>query len=171
MVTRPPARAISLAISAPELPTPTTSTRCATYGSGRLYPTLSPRSSTRWGTPRARSCCEAARPAGPAPTTMTGVRSGIGSDGFRDAIRERHDRDVGIDLERIGEEARVGDAEPRDAVYAAPGVGDGVGRAPPHGAAAHEMRGRQRHGPRPEVSRRDALLDPARLGGVDQRRA
>src|SRR2546425_7822324 len=50
MVTRPPARAISLAISAPELPTPTTRTRCATYGSGRLYTTL-------WTTrPSKRSC-------------------------------------------------------------------------------------------------------------------
>src|SRR5207245_2641505 len=96
-------------------------------------------------------------------------RSGIGSDGFRDAIRERHDREVGIDLERIGEEARVGDEEPRDAVYAAPGVGDGVGRAPPHGAAAHQMGGRQRHGPRPEVSRGDALLDPAGLGSTCSR--
>src|SRR2546425_3106765 len=94
------------------------------YRFAQVWPTASPRSSTRWGTPRARSCCEAARPAGPAPTTMTGVRSGIGSDGFRDAIRERHDREVGIDLERIWEEARVGHAETRDARYPAPGIRD-----------------------------------------------
>src|SRR5207247_4356631 len=39
-VTLPPARAISLAISAPEFPTPTTSTRRPAYPSGRRYATL-----------------------------------------------------------------------------------------------------------------------------------
>jgi len=39
-VTSPPARAISLAISAPEFPTPTTSTRRPAYPSGRRYATL-----------------------------------------------------------------------------------------------------------------------------------
>ncbi len=39
-VTLPPARAISLPISAPEFPTPTTSTRRPAYPSGRRYATL-----------------------------------------------------------------------------------------------------------------------------------
>src|SRR5690348_15178320 len=33
----------------------------------------SPRSSTRWAMPRAASCCDVARPPGPAPITRTSI--------------------------------------------------------------------------------------------------
>src|SRR3989442_3174502 len=92
------------------------------YRFAHVYPTVSPRSRTRCATPRCRNCCEAASPAGPAPTTTTGTRSDIGSHGFRHAIRQRHDREVGIDLERIGEEARVRGAEAPQGIHAVPGV-------------------------------------------------
>src|SRR5438876_470837 len=89
------------------------------YRLAQVWPTLSPRSSTRWGTARAWSCCEVARPAGPAPTTSTRAGSGIhrlahlGADALRHPIGERHDREIGIDLERLGGEAIMHHGPPR----------------------------------------------------------
>src|SRR5438046_2141099 len=118
------------------------------YRLAQVWPTLSPRSSTRWGTARAWSCCEVARPAGPAPTTSTRAGSGIhrlahlGADALRHPIGGRHDREIGIDLQRIGEEARGGHPQPRQPVYEAPGVGDGIRRATALPAAANQASSR-----------------------------
>src|SRR5437867_6396001 len=115
------------------------------YRFAQVYPMVSPRSRTRWSTRCCRSCCDVASPAGPPPTTTTSTLSGtsrcqVPPDPLGDAVRECHDRQVGVDLERVGKQARVRDAEPGNAVHPSPAVGDGVGGAPSHPAAAHEMR-------------------------------
>src|SRR6266550_2315498 len=68
---------------------------------------------------------------GPPPTTTTSSRSGtsrrhmgpapkqvasVSPDRLGDAVREAHDRQVGVDLERVGKQARVPDPEPGEAV-------------------------------------------------------
>src|SRR6266511_1649232 len=97
------------------------------YRFAQVYPTVSPRSSTRWGTRCRRSCCDVASPAGPPPTTTTSTRSVTGDrqippDPLGHPVREAHDRQVGVDLERVGKEARVRHSEPGEAVHAPPGV-------------------------------------------------
>src|SRR3989442_12744764 len=87
------------------------------YRFAQVYPTVSPRSRTRWGTPCRRSCCDVASPAGPPPTTTTSTRSvtrdrHISPDALRDAVRESHDREIGADLERVGKQARAGHPAP-----------------------------------------------------------
>src|SRR3989442_3984268 len=99
------------------------------YRFAQVYPTVSPRSSTRWGTRCRCSCCDVASPAGPPPTTTTSTvsrtsRRPVSPDPLRDAVREPHDREVRVDLERVGKQTRVRDAEPREAVHPPPGVGD-----------------------------------------------
>src|SRR2546422_7734819 len=149
------------------------------YKLAHVDPTVSPRSRTRWGTPCCRSCCDVASPAGPPPTTTTSTRSdtsrrpmgpapapapapkqvaSISPDPLGDAVREGHDRQVGVDLERVGKQARVRDPEPRDAVHPPPAVGDGGGGAPSHPAAPPAMRRGDRPHTRAEMAGSDALL-------------
>src|SRR6266850_302527 len=145
------------------------------YRLAQVYPAVSPRSRTRCGTRCCRSCCEVASPAGPPPTTTTSIRSGTSRrqvlpDPFGDAVRESHDGQVGVDLERVGKEARVRHSEPREAVHPPPGVGDRVGGAPSHPAPAHEMRRRDGQHAGPEMTGGDALLEPVGVGGLEERR-
>ncbi len=63
----------------------------------------------------------------PVRATMSGrgeERAGLAPDAFGHAIGQRHDGEVGIDLQRVGEERRVGDEQPGHAVHPAPRVGD-----------------------------------------------
>src|SRR5690606_1538386 len=76
-----------------------------------------------------------------------------------DAIRERHDREVRVDLERVREQARVRDAEPRYAVHAAVRIRDGVRGGATHAAAAHEMCSGYRRRARHEPALVDARVD------------
>src|SRR5207245_10864071 len=99
------------------------------YRSAPVDPPVSPRWSTRWGTWCWLSCCDVTSPAGPPPTTTTTTHSGtsrcqVPPDPLRDAVRESHDGEVGVDLERVGKQARVRDPEPRDAVHPPPAVSD-----------------------------------------------
>src|SRR5436309_2537374 len=180
IVTLPPARAISLAISAPEFPTPTTSTRRPAYPSGRRYAALC---AIR---PAKRSCpgkcgvlglatIPVATTTTRAASTRTSTRSVTGDrqippDPLGHAVREAHDRQVGVDLERVGKEARVRHPEPGETVYASPAVGHGVGRGPSHSAATHEMRGGESQHAGPEVAGGHALFETIGVGGLEQRR-
>src|SRR3989441_10001640 len=118
------------------------------------------------------SCCEVASPAGPPPTTRTSTRSvtdegQIPPDPLGHAVREAHDRQVGVDLERVGKEARVRHPEPRETVYASPGVSHGVGCGPSHSAATHEMRGGDGQHAGPEVAGGHAFFETIGVGGLE----
>src|SRR5713226_6755863 len=145
------------------------------YRFAHVYPTPSPRSSTRWGTACSRSWCEVASPAGPPPTTRTSTPSVTGDrqippDPLGHAVREAHDRQVGVDLERVGEEARVRHPEPGETVHASPGVGHRVGCGPSHPAAAHEMSGGDGQHTGPEMAGGHALFETIGVGGLEERR-
>src|SRR4030042_711400 len=61
----------------------------------------------------------------------------LGPDALGDAVREAHHGEVRVDLQRVGEEACVGDAEPRNTVHSPPRVGDRILDAPAPPAGAH----------------------------------
>src|SRR2546425_3092786 len=121
------------------------------------------------------SCCEVASPAGPPPTTRTSTRSvtdegQIPPNPLGHAVREAHDRQVGVDLERVGKEARVRHPEPGETVYASPGVSHRVGCGPSHSAATHEMRGGDGQHAGPEVAGGHAFFETIGVGGLEERR-
>src|SRR2546430_8984634 len=137
-----------------------------------VYPPPAPRP----GGGGAPGCCETgggvAGPAGPPPTTRTSTRSvtddrQIPPDPLGHAVREAHDRQVGVDLERVGKEARVRHPEPGETVDASPGVGHGVGCGPSHSAATHEMRGGDGQHAVPEVAGELTFYATVGVGGLE----